>query len=80
MVLVAATLVRASVIGEKEMLARGGEEEIGQVVRAHVDLVYSVAVRATGDRQMAEDVSQEVFIVYLRREGPEFFCISARGW
>jgi len=43
--------------------AEGGlESAFSEVVRRHADFVYSVALRLVRDQQLAEDVSQKVFL------------------
>jgi len=51
----------------REYAAGDSQAAFGELVRRHLDLVHSAAVRMTLDRHLAEDVSQAVFVALARQ-------------
>src|ERR1051326_5077282 len=45
-----------------EYAGSGAEVAFSEIVRRHVDFVYSAALRVIGNVQLAEEVSQKVFL------------------
>jgi RNA polymerase sigma factor (sigma-70 family) len=65
-----------------ESYAREADEAaFAEVVRRHLDLVHSAALRqAAGDRHQAEDVVQAVFTALARQAGPLRSHPALAGW
>src|SRR4051812_14448955 len=56
------------------------DEAFSELVRRHVDMVHSAAIRQTGNYEQARDVTQSVFLILARKAStlrPEIFVA---GW
>src|ERR1700730_427196 len=63
-----------------EFVRSGSQEAFREVMRANIDLVFTVALRQVRDHHLAEDVTQAVFIILARkapRLGPN---VTLGGW
>jgi RNA polymerase sigma factor (sigma-70 family) len=48
---------------------KGDRDALGELAQRYAGMVYGVARRQTGKAEAAEDVSQEVFMLFARRAG-----------
>ncbi len=61
-------------------LEKGSDTAFAELVRRHVDLVYSTALRRIGESQLAKDVSQFVFIRLARKASAVREGNALAGW
>jgi len=63
-----------------EYVATGSEAAFSELIRRHLGLVHSAALRQTGDRTLAEDVSQAVFLLLARKAPMLEREVVLAGW
>src|SRR6266571_8581450 len=78
-------LSRETMMPDTELLTRYAnrrdEAAFSELVRRHLDHVYSTALRLVGrDTQLAEDVTQAVFTDLARKAGSLRDCQALSGW
>ncbi|MHC4914982.1 MAG: sigma-70 family RNA polymerase sigma factor, partial [Planctomycetota bacterium] len=73
-------------MSDSELLAdyaAGGErasQAFAEIVRRHADMVYSTCLRIVGDRHLAEDATQAVFLVLAGKAGSVPRRGTLAGW
>src|ERR1035438_7828183 len=73
-----------SELNDHELLdefARGeSEAAFAELARRHVNLVYSAALRFSGNPHHAEEIAQAVFIILARKAGRLSSGVVLSGW
>jgi RNA polymerase sigma factor (sigma-70 family) len=64
----------------REYADRNSESAFAELVRRHINLVYSVALRFTGNSGDAQDVTQAVFIIFTRKAASLRQRTILTGW
>src|SRR5512141_1440234 len=64
----------------REYATRHSEEAFATLVRRHIDLVYTAALRHTRNHHQAQEVTQAVFVVLARKAGSLNPRTVLAGW
>src|SRR5947209_11847453 len=64
----------------QEFAEANSDSAFNALVERHVDLVYSTALRRTGNRYSAEEITQTVFIVFARKAKSLQNAAVLAGW
>src|SRR5258706_1877792 len=63
-----------------EFAATEAETAFAELVRRHIGLVYSTALRSAGNTHAAEEISQAVFIILAQKSGKLSSRVALSGW
>jgi RNA polymerase sigma factor (sigma-70 family) len=64
----------------REYVERGSEEAFAALVTRHVNKVYSVALRLTGNPHSAEEITQAVFVILAKKSRHLGKRVILSGW
>lgn len=63
-----------------EFAVRGNETAFAELVERHLAMVHGVCLRRTGDRQLAEELAQNVFATLARKSATIKKNVTIGGW
>ncbi|HWB52972.1 MAG TPA: sigma-70 family RNA polymerase sigma factor, partial [Tepidisphaeraceae bacterium] len=58
----------------------GSQAALASLIRRHIDLVYAIALRRTGDPGLSDDVTQAVFIILMQKARALRRHKTVAGW
>ena len=64
----------------RDYVQNGSEAAFAGLVRRHIDLVYSTALRLVVDPHLAEDVTQAVFVAFAKAASKLAHCLVLSSW
>ena len=64
----------------REYVDRGSEAAFESLVKRHVDMVYSTALRQLRDPHLAQDATQAVFVLLARKARCLRSSVILGGW
>jgi uncharacterized protein (TIGR03435 family) len=64
----------------REYAERGSEDAFASLVTRHIDKVYSVAMRHTGNPAEAEEITQVVFVIFAKKSRGLRKGVLLSGW
>ena len=64
----------------RQYVVDGSTDALDELVRRHTPMVYSAALRRVGDAHRAEDITQAVFLLLIRKAGRISRRVVLGGW
>lgn len=64
----------------QQYVQQGSESAFAELVKRYIDLVHAAGIRQTGDRELAEEVAQAVFLLLARKAGSFRRSVILPAW